>query len=210
MTARSVGTYRGSPALVSAAATCAASSATVTARSADEQARSAGQAGRHSARRRGRETAPPPRPRTRRDGDQRIDDPQSRDEPACADPDPDAAGRAQRHPPTIPMFCGSGPGKNRRDGGRRASTRRAFVTIRARTWPGRPGPCAGPGRPLEARQGNERKLRPVRRLLVSTRRRKRLAGRPWSRSIGPFRVSARPAETASFTHKNRRRASRGQ
>ena len=65
-------------------------------------------------------------------------------------------------------------------------------------------------RPLEARQGNERKLRPVRRLLVSTRRRKRLAGRPWSRSIGPFRVSARPAETASFTHKNRRRASRGQ
>jgi len=52
---------------------------------------------------------------------------------------------------------------------------------RARTWSGRPRPSAGSSRPLEAREGSDRKVRPVRRLLVSTRRRERLAGRPLGR-----------------------------
>src|SRR5680860_327866 len=60
------------------------------------------------------------------------------------------------------------------------------------------------------RQGKERKVRPVRRLLVSTRRGKRRAGRPLGRLVSPLRVSARPAESASFTSNNRCRVSRPQ
>ena len=93
----------------------------------------------------------PPRPQGRRDGMPSIDD-----------------SRVRRDPATIPRVSGSEPGARR---GR----------TRAHTWPGRPGPLRVPAAPLEARQGNVRKVRPVRLLLESARGRKRPAGRP----LGP-------------------------